>query len=116
MNVSDESKVIWIVSVGVWNGKVLDVQIKVIEKNLFIGSTSNGDGTADVCLYPSKEEYEKCGYDKQKVLEMIKKSSWHEADILRHVFGVTTLRYPSPMAKITASHTGKQVEHSEKAG
>ena len=116
MNVNDESKVIWIVSVGVWNGKVLDVQIKVIEKNLFIGSTSNGDGTADVCLYPSKEEYEKCGYDKQKVLEMIKKSSWHEADILRHVFGVTTLRYPSPMAKITASHTGKQVEHSETAG
>ena len=107
MKVNDESKVFWIVSVDAWNGKVLDVQIKVIKKNLFIGSTSNGDATVDVCLYQSKEEYEKCGYDKQKVLERIKESSWHEADILRHVFGVTTLRYPSPMEKNIASHTGK---------
>nr|WP_296439669.1 hypothetical protein [uncultured Acetatifactor sp.] len=108
MNVNGESKVIWIVSVDVWNGKVLNVQIKVIDKNLSIGSDGNADGTADVCLYPSKEEYEKCGYDKQRVLEMIKKSSWYEMNVLRYVYGATTLRYPSSMAENTASYTGNR--------
>ncbi len=93
MNIDGESKVVWVVLVNVWDGKVLDVQIKVIDKNLSIGSDGNGDGTANVCLYPSKEDYENCGYDKQKVIERIKESNWYKTNVLRYVYGVTTLRF-----------------------
>ena len=46
MNIDGESKVVWVVLVNVWDGKVLDVQIKVIDKNLSIGSDGNVDGNA----------------------------------------------------------------------
>ncbi len=81
---SENSKVVWIVSVNVWSGRVLNAQVRIIDSNLSIGSTSNGNGTVNVCINPAKEDVDACGDDKQKVFGVIRNSLYYKSCLLRY--------------------------------
>lgn len=83
---SDNSKVVWIVSVNVWSGRVLNAQVRIIDSNFSIGSTSNGNGTVNVCVNPIKEDADACGNDKQKVFDAIRNSLYYKSCLLEYTF------------------------------
>lgn len=81
-HLDDDKKIIWAITVNHWTGEVLDLEIKVIDKITVIGNTGNGDNTSTVYIYPKKSEHEECGFDKEKVIDMIKDKSWYEREII----------------------------------
>ncbi len=86
MILKDNEKIIWIVSVDYWTGKVSDVEVKTVNKSLFVGNVHDGKGSVEVSLYPPKSEYEKCGFDKNMIINKFKNSLHYQQAILKSIY------------------------------
>ena len=89
MIVSSHKKLVWIVKTDYYTGEVLDLKIKRLPKNTFIGNTGNGDGTYSATLYPSREEYRRFHFDRRSVMEYIKNSQHYREQIVSSIYANT---------------------------
>lgn len=86
MHLDDNKKIIWIITADYWTGDILDLEIKVVEANLAGGSSCDEKGNVDVELLPKKSDCEKCGFEKEKVIDTIKNNRRYKERILQAVY------------------------------
>lgn len=89
MVVSSHKKLVWIVKTDYYTGEILDLKIKRLPKDTFIGNTGNGDGTYSVTLYPARGEYRRFHFDRAAVMRHIKDSRHYRQTIESAIYANT---------------------------